>query len=422
MSGRIGWSRVTSHSDHDARSGIDHVRFLLLLVVLFSAVRYLHDLVKFLVESPFIDFAHYYTYATVVAMGLDPFDPQAVARVDELLQIRRAGSAANYPPLFYLFMQPWALLPFRPAAIAWFLAGQACLLGSFMLCMRVSAPVSPVRAAAALFVMLNFQPLLESVALGQANLLLLFLVTLAWWGLRADYPWVAAGAVAVAFHIKLQYGLLLPLLWWMGHRTESLRAAVLAGLGLGIGLIVLGPVHHQEYLQYIATIADSLQTWTANLSPRATFHRLFDASSLSPVVADSLWLVMGVGILVWCMRTIPHPLLPRPSAVDWAWGLGLCVMLLLSPLTEEHHLVVLLLPLTLLVLDRTDPPLRPRDVAVLVASILLLGSRYSFERLPAFHQGMLSLLMTGKLLGVIGLIWVLAGRLRAQLQTPAMSR
>ena len=97
-------------------------------------------------------------------------------------------------------------------------------------------------------------------------------------------------------------------------------------------------------------------------------------------------------------------------------------MLLLSPLTEEHHLVVLLLPLTLLVLDRTDPPLRPRDWAMLIASILLLGSRYSFERFPSFHRGILSILMTGKLLGVIVLIWVLWGRLRAQSQIPAMSR
>jgi len=398
------------------------IRLLLALVVLFSAVRYLHDLVKFLVESPFIDFAHYYTYATVVAMGLDPFDPQAVARVDELLHIRRAGSAANYPPLFYLFMQPWALLPFRTAAVAWFIAGQACLLGSFMLCMRASAPVSPVRAAAVLFVMLNFQPLFESVMLGQSNLLLLFLVTLAWWSLRAGYPWVTAGAVAVAFHIKVQYGLLLLLLWWMGRRAESLRAAVLAGLGVGIGLIVLGPVHHQEYLRYVAAMPDYLLSWTANLSPRATFHRLFDSSGLSPVVADGLWLVMGVGVLIWCMRIIPNPLPSCPSVVDWVWGLGLCVMLLLSPLTEEHHLVVLLLPLTLLVLDRADPPLRPRDVAMLIASILLLGSRYSFERFPSFHQGILSLLMTGKLLGVIGLIWVLWSRLRAQSQIPAMPR
>ena len=399
-------------SEQGVRVETNPVRFLLLLVVLFSAVRYLHELVKFLVESPFIDFAHYYTYATVVSFGWDPFDSQAVVRVDELLQIRRAGSAANYPPLFYLLMQPWTLLPFRPAAIAWFFAGQACLFGSFLLCLRAYAPVSPVRATTALFVVLNFQPLLESVVLGQTNLLLLLLVTLAWWGLREGHPWVVAGAVAVALHIKPQYGLLLPLLWLMGCRTESIRAAVLAGLGLGVSLIVLGPMHHQEYLRYVATLSDDLITWTANLSPRATLHRLFAASSLAHVVADSLWLVLGAGILVFCMRTIPNPLPPRSLAVDWAWGLGLCAVLLLSPLTEEHHLVVLLLPLTLLVLDHTDPSLRPQDVAVLVASMLLLGSRYSLERFPALHQGVLSLLMTGKLLGLVGLAWVLVRRFR----------
>jgi hypothetical protein len=398
--------------DHPAQVGPASVRLLLLLVVLFSAVRYLHDLVKFLVESPFIDFAHYYTYATVVAMGLDPFDPQAVARVDELLHIRRAGGAANYPPLFYLFMQPWALLPFRPAAVAWFLAGQACLVGSLVLCLRTYATASPVRVATALFVVLNYQPLLESVALGQTNLLLLLLVTLGWWGLRTEKPWLTAGAVAVAFHIKAQYGLLLPMLWWMGRRTESVRTAVLAGLGLGVGLLVLGPAHHEEYIRYVTGMPDILLTWTANLSPRATLHRLFSISSLSHAVADVLWLMIVAGILLMCVRTIPNPL-PVPSpAVDWAWGLGLTLILLLSPVTEEHHLVVLLLPLTLFVLDCNDPPLRPRDMAMLIASMLLLGSRYSLEQFPTFNQGILSLLTTGKLLGVIGLTWVLAGRLR----------
>src|SRR2546427_5924598 len=136
-------SAVAGSNQDVCREG-DPVRFLLLLVVLFSAVRYLHDLVKFLVESPFIDFAHYYTYATVVALGLNPFDPQAVARVDELLQIRRAGSAANYPPLFYLFMRPWTLLSFRSAAVGWFFSGPAWLFGSFLLGLGAPPPPWPL--------------------------------------------------------------------------------------------------------------------------------------------------------------------------------------------------------------------------------------------------------------------------------------
>src|SRR5438128_9922838 len=90
----------------------DAVRFLLLLVVLFSAVRYLHDLVKFLVESPFIDFAHYYTYATVIVEGHSPLDTDAVKLVEARQNLRSAGVSALYSPLFYFMMGTWVHFPF----------------------------------------------------------------------------------------------------------------------------------------------------------------------------------------------------------------------------------------------------------------------------------------------------------------------
>jgi hypothetical protein len=403
----------TGQTTVSSSSGNESLKVLLYIVVLFSFFRYLHDLVKFLVESPFIDFAHYYTYTTVVALGLDPFDPQAVSRVDAMLNIRRAGSAANYPPLFYIFMQPWILLPFQYAKVAWVFTGQACLMGSVLLCVRQVGAVSPVRVAAVLFVVLNYQPLAEDIALGQSNALLLFLLTLAWWGLRSEWPWMSAVAIAVILHIKIQYALLIPLLWWMGYRVVSVRALLLTGLGLGASLVVLGPAHHIEYLRYVTALPDYLLTWTGNLSPRATLHRIFETTGLGRTTADGLWLAFGMGILFLVARAIPRTLSSSSPAIDWAWGLGLALILLLSPLTEEHHLVVLLLPLMLLLLNEPPVPLPAWEMAVLIGSVLLLGSHYSLEQFPAFHHGALSLFATGKLVGVLGLAWVLAARLRA---------
>ncbi|MGH7395520.1 MAG: glycosyltransferase family 87 protein, partial [Candidatus Methylomirabilales bacterium] len=259
-------------------------------MILFSLFRYLHGAARLLAEAPFIDFAHYYTYTTVVARGLNPFDPHAVAQVDGVLGIRRAGAAANYPPLFYLLMQPWVLLPFRPAAVAWFLASQACLVATLWLCLRRFASASPVMVTAALFVVLNYQPLIESLALGQTNVLLLFLVALAWWGLRAGSPWVAAVAVAMALHIKVQYSLLIPLLWAGGGHRVGNRALLLGSLGVGAGLLLLGPTHYLDYLRYVLSLPDDLYTWTANLSPRATLHRLFVTVPHGPVLATGLTL------------------------------------------------------------------------------------------------------------------------------------
>jgi len=401
-------------ADRTPRSGGHALLLLLAVVVTFSLFRYGHDLAKLLVHALFIDFAHYYTYATVVSLGLNPFDPQAVGTVDAMLGLRRAGAAANYPPLFYLFMQPWVHLPFRAAAIVWLLAGQACLVLVLWFCIHRYGEASPTQVAVALFVMLNYQPLMESLALGQSNIWLLLLLTLAWWGLRSERPWVSAVAVAVIVHVKIQYALLLPLLWWIGYRQVSFRALALAALGLGVGVLALGLAHHIEYVRYVTSLPDYLAAWTANISPRGTVHRLLAASGDVRMLADGLTLALDALVLGVCMRAIPRTSTPDSSTLDWAWGLGLCAILLLSPLTEEHHLVVLLLPLMLLLLSDSIERMRARDLVVLVAAILLLGSRYSLEQFPAFHQGALSLLAAGKLVGVIGLMWVLLTRLRRE--------
>lgn len=398
-------------AERSARSGTHALLLLLVVVVLFSLFRYGHDLVKLLVEAPFIDFAHYYTYATVVSLGMNPFDPQAVGTVDAMLNLRRAGAAANYPPLFYLLMQPWVHLPFRAAAIGWLLASQACLVLVLWFCIHRYGEASPTQVAVALFVMLNYQPLMESLALGQSNIWLLLLLTLAWWGLRSERPWVTAAAVAVIVHSKIQYALLIPLLWWIGYRQVSFRALALAALGLGVGVLALGLAHHIEYVRYVTSLPDYLAAWTANISPRGTVHRLLASSGDGRLLADGLTLALDALVLGVCARAIPRTPTPDSSTLDWAWGLGLCAILLLSPLTEEHHLVVLLLPLMLLLLSDSIERMRARDFVALVVVILLLGSRYSLEQFPSFHQGALSLLATGKLVGVAGLAWVLAARL-----------
>src|SRR2546428_2303114 len=208
---------AVSGSNQDVWREGDPVRFLLLLVVLFSAVRYLHDLVKFLVESPFIDFAHYYTYATVIVEGHSPLDTDAVKLVEARQNLRSAGVSALYSPLFYFVMGTWVHFPFRQAAVIWLFINQTCLVGACLLCFRRFTSAPRVGIAAVLFVVLNYQPLFEDLVLGQSNILLLFFVSLAWWGLRTERHRVPAGAVLVAMIVKPHYGLLLRLLWLMGH-------------------------------------------------------------------------------------------------------------------------------------------------------------------------------------------------------------
>jgi hypothetical protein len=380
---------------------------VVVLVLLFSLVRYLHMLAVLLWEAPFIDFAHYYTYTIVVRLGQNPFDPAAVAQVDALLGLRRAGAAANYPPLFYVLMLPWTIIAFRPAAVTWFALSQVCVFGALALCLRRAAPSPSLGVAAGLFVAFNYQPTIEALALGQTGPLLLLLVTLAWWSARQGWLWVAAVAVALCPFIKVQFALLLPALWWTGQRCVLWRALLLVGAGVGLGLAVLGPAHHVEYLRYLATPPEYLKTWTANLSLGATLHRVISPHGDAPLLAGGLTLVVDALIVVLLARAIPHGAPPGSPAFDWAWALAVTAIPLLSPLTEEHHLVVLLFPLTLALMDGWDMEGLTPESTLLLVSVLLLASRYSLERFPIFHGGFLSLLATGKILGVVSLAWLL---------------
>jgi N-acetylglucosaminyl-diphospho-decaprenol L-rhamnosyltransferase len=382
-----------------------------LLVTGFSLFRYLHDVVKIVLESPFIDFAHYYTYTYLVGQGLNPFDPQAVAMADEVLKIRRAGAAANYPPFFYLLMQPWTWMPFHFSALVWSIVGQVSVITAVGLCLSRWTTPNPLQLTAALFVALNYQPVLENLALGQANAVLLLLVTLAWWGLRSEHHWLTAGLVGLAPHIKIQYGLLILLLWGMGYRRVCARAAVVAGLGIGIGMLALGGSHYLDYLRYIAAMPDYLATWSANLSLSGALNRLLLPLEHGRAVAVGAILAASLAVLIVFARAIPRPIPPDSQKADWAWSLGLCAMLLVSPLTEEHHLVVLLFPLLRLLC--ADVPLRAGEIPLTLGAVILLGSRYSLDRFPMLHEGPLSLLTTGKLLGIVALAWLLVRRLRA---------
>jgi hypothetical protein len=382
-------------------------RVLGTLVVAVALARYAHAVVKMAVESQFIDFAYYYVFAVLAGRGLDPWDPAAVAGVTRELALRRAaGSSSNYPPLFHLLMQPWTWLPFRVGALLWLALAQACLAGALALVLRRRAGAPWAAVAAALFVVLTWQPLIESLVLGQANVLLLFLVTLAWWGLGTNRPWVAAAAVAVCPHVKLPYAALIAVLWWTGHAGVALRALGLAALGVLASVVAFGPSRYVAYVAYLASLRPELATWRNNLSPWATLSRMLPAPA-----AAGLALALNGAVVLGFAWIVPRRLAGESRRLDWAWGLGLCALLLVSPMLEEHYVVVLLLPAALLVLRAVDDPLPVPDLALLVASLLLLGTPYSLIRLDAFWSGPLALLASGRMLGVAALAWLLARRL-----------
>ena len=115
--------------------------------------------------------------------------------------------------------------------------------------------------------------------------------------------------------------------------------------------------------------------------------------------------IVIVGAVAYALRGRPAPGTP---AFDRAFGLAVAVVPLVAPIAEEHHLVVLLLPLALLLLAPDATPWA--RVALIVAAAVLLGARSSLEGVAALEVGAPALLLTGKLAGVAILAWLLVPR------------
>lgn len=387
-------ARVAAAEDRSSPSDV-----LCIAVVALAAFRLLHQAAKFVVESEFIDLAYHYFYATMIRRGLDPFDPSQVAAARAANPLRYAGGEAVYSPSYFVLFQPLTWLPFRWVSILWLVLSLAIVVGAVAIVVRRSErPVSWFTIAFAALLVAWHQPLYEDLFLGQNNTLLLGAAAAAWYAVGRERPWLAGAAVGVMAFVKIPFGALVPLLLLFGLWRVALAAAVVGTALFVAGLPQLGVDY---YLHYVAALARHTGVVAAdfhNLSLNGLWHRLL-GSGVAPGVylVTSLALVAGV---VWRARRPTFDAAPQTRVV-----LALTLIPLLSPHTEEHHLVVTLLPLLVAALHIRDAGAGGR--ALYVAALVLVASRYSWNRFAADHATPWTALLSVKVVGVLLLLGVL---------------
>lgn len=366
------------------------------LVLALAAFRYAHDIVKLAVEAPTIDFAMIYGFTWALGAGVDPFSPEGLRWVDRMLPVQRAGTPPTFPPGAYLLFLPFVAWPWSVARLAWFVVGQACLAGAVALLYRRLRP-EPLLAVAGLFVVLTFQPIQEDVALGTVNLALLGLVTLAM-GQHVDGRVLGVAVpLALAANLKLPYAALIPLLAWLGSPGTALLAGALAAGASAVAAVVFGTGWIAGYWRFLSGGSEPLHAWERNLSPHGVLHRLLRVEGPSLAV-DALALVVSILVVAAVVLTTRHARRTREGRLA-AWALALAALPLASPLSEENHFPVLLVPLAFVLVRARE--LTTREAACFVGAVLLLASRYSLERFGVFSRGLPSLALAGKLAGVV---------------------
>jgi hypothetical protein len=263
-----------------------------------------------------------------------------------------------HPPTSVLLAFPFAGLEFVDALPLWNLLSLLALAASaWMIVSHLGLPFSFWDLLPAFTLLLLCRPFQHQMVQGQLNLVLLLLVTGAWAADRSDRPIWAGALLATAAAIKL-FPAFLFLYFVLRRRWRAVAAGSVAFvLVTALTAVILGPqAYHDYFLQVLPRTSLWRSDWH-NLSLSGLWFKLFDPSKqLPPIEIHPLmwspllaWIGMGASaaaLLAVITRIVPS--LRSPQDADLGFALCILAMLLISPITWDHYLLLLALPLAVL--------------------------------------------------------------------------
>jgi hypothetical protein len=274
--------------------------------------------------------------------------------------------------------------------------------------------------------LLNLRPLSGTIALGQIDLALLLILTLALWALRRERDLLAGALVALGTLFKIYPVLLL------GFLLVKRRWRGLAGFALGmllfnaLAVAVMGWEMHRIYLTQVLPNIGGTTAWVENQTVSGFITRLFAPPMEATIFRDRTISLLGQAlsgalILLACALAL-RPARPDSTAYALQYSLFLLLMVLAVPAAWMHYETLLFIPFGALLLHLRDRTIGAARAAALAASFALIayGNQWSF--FDGTVMGVLTIAgVSYKFYGMLLLGGVLAGTLleqRAPFQLP----
>jgi hypothetical protein len=380
------------------------------------------------------DFAILYTGAHLFRAGVSFYDPgmdfvEGVNRNAALVaEARRLGTlhaheafvhihAFSYPPFAVVPFVPLSMLGWRHAVAVWVFVSVALLVAAFVWIVRAAGVTLPAALTlAAIF--LAWEPLENSMGLGQINQLVLALLALFVWALVSGRAVLGGAALGVATALRLHPALFIG---WLAWRRKWLACGVATVVALACTALATATVGWPATLEYVTRVAPqygyaSVSGQLGNLSLTgwivATGHGLIPSAPLSA------WRALGVIVSLAVLATavvLLRPSGPIPAArVVPELGLVALVLLLITPNTTINHLVFTLLPLAVLV-DATLRDGSPARALWLAGALVLIGAIDDYYQHPRLTAGPAVLLAGIKTYGLA----ILTALMLATVRRPA---
>jgi len=310
--------------------------------------------------------------------------------------------AFSYPPFAVLPFVPFTALSWRHAVEVWLALSVALLVAAFVWITRAARlGAAATLTTAALF--LTWEPLENSLGLGQINQLVLALLALFVWSLASGRAVLGGAALGVATALRFHPALFIGWLAWRGKWRAFAAACLTAVACTALATAAVGWAATVEYVTQVAPQYGygRVSGQLGNLS--LTGWMVATGHGLLPSVPLGAWRTVGVVASVAALAAAivalrpPGPIAPARLVPELSF-IAL-VLLLITPNTTINHLVFTLLPLAVLV----DATLRDGSItraAWLALAIVLIGAVDDYYQHPGLAVGVPVLLAGIKTYGL----------------------
>ena len=287
----------------------------------------------------------------------------------------------NHPPITAFLVAPLALLPYQDAGIVWSILSACTYFATGWLIFR---ELKINLALEYLILLIGFgfcwYPFQGNIGLGQWSIIIGFCIAVSWICLKRNKEYLAGLLLGLACLIKLYPGLLLLYLLFTKRWKALLTTISVVVLGTVILGLILGP---KEIIHYFLTVVprntSEYNTFPQNFSILGILGKYFANGNwikpifISPIPINLLALILDLGVLILLVRTMLR--LPSDKdSNDIKYAVIIIAMFFISPVTWQHNLTILILPICLLLKKILDQSFKIKSGYLIPLLMLILFS------------------------------------------------
>ncbi len=307
-----------------------------------------------------------------------------------------------HPPTSVLLALPLAGLELSDAVLAWNLISLAAMVASLLIVAMVLPELKGLFLPVA--GLLPFcLPIYGNLLQAQLTFLLVLLVTASWALDRSGRPAAAGTLIGVAAAIKL-FPAYLVVYFAAQRRGRALIAFAASFVALNLATIaVLGGETYRDYVGIVLPAVEKFRSYGFNLSLSGFWYKLFDPigepgriTPLWPSPAVARYGTLVSDLIVTAIVVVLAHRAKTPTDRDLAFGSAATAMLLVSPVTWDYSVPLLLVPIAAITRAATNSPWMPVLMVLILAIFgipqktmmeLALGGKPFGTASPAFMLG-----------------------------------